>query len=137
MGKEGYENEHKGFNCFFSFYSYTKHTKHLLSRSVALITSAATFDHSTLSQVKIEHWFADVFWLTPAGVHAVAGRVHAVAGRGSSLVYPYKSFGFFSFGVFFLFLDSPLITRLDGNAWPVNGNILRYLPICGDSRHLP
>ena len=67
-----------GFWFFFPPY-----TKHLLSRSVALITSAATFDHSTLSQVKIEIWFADVFWLTPAGKYAVAGR-------GSSLVYPYK-----------------------------------------------
>ena len=36
-----------------------------------------------LGNAQIEIWFADVFWLTPAGWYAVAGR-------GSSLVYPYN-----------------------------------------------
>jgi len=57
-------------------------SKHLLSRSAALIRCCG-FRSLKLSQAKIEIWFADVFWLTPAGMCAVAGR-------GSSLVYPYK-----------------------------------------------
>ena len=62
----------------------------LLSRSAALTSNAAAFDHSSSRNANIEIWFADVLWLTPAGLYAVAGR-------GSSLVYPYKLHRLFVF----------------------------------------
>jgi hypothetical protein len=71
------------YNMFvFAARNFHDQCQCLLSRSAALIRCCG-FRSLKLSQAKIEIWFADVFWLTPAGMCAVAGR-------GSSLVYPYK-----------------------------------------------